>query len=49
MSKKPIRLEIKEGLEGRFVVATFASGEVVRTPLQPKKKGYAAAFAHIQR
>ena len=42
MKKKPIRIEIMEEAEGRFIVRTYADGAVEREPVVklPRKKRY---------
>ena len=42
MKRKPVKVEIVEALEGRFIVRTFADGAVEREPITklPRKKRY---------
>ena len=42
MKRKPLKVEIVEGPEGRFIVRTFADGAVEREPIAklPRKKRY---------
>jgi hypothetical protein len=42
MSRKPIKIEIVEEADGRFIVRTFADGAVEREPIVrlPRKKRY---------
>jgi hypothetical protein len=38
MSRKPISVEVKDEADGRFVILTYANGDVVRERVDPKKK-----------
>ncbi len=38
MAKLPIDVVVVDGPKGRFVVSTFADGEIVRTLVDPHKK-----------
>jgi hypothetical protein len=38
MTRKPVRIEIVEEGEERYVETTYADGETVRTRVDPKKK-----------
>ena len=42
MKRKPVKVEIVEALEGRFIVRTFADGAIEREPITklPRKKRY---------
>jgi len=42
MSKKPIKIEIVEETNGRFIVKTYADGTEKRSPIvkQPRRKRY---------
>jgi hypothetical protein len=36
--RKPISVEVKDEADGRFVILTYANGDVVRELVDPKKK-----------
>ena len=38
MSKKPISVEVRDEADGRFVILTYANGDVVREFVDPRKK-----------
>jgi hypothetical protein len=38
MSRKPVSIEVQDEADGRFVVLTYANGEVVRRLIDPDKK-----------
>jgi hypothetical protein len=42
MKRKPVKVEIVEAPEGRFIVRTFADGAIEREPITklPRKKRY---------
>jgi hypothetical protein len=38
MTRKPISVEVRDESDGRFVVLTYANGDVVREFVDPKKR-----------
>jgi hypothetical protein len=36
--RKPIRVEVKDEADGRFVILTYANSEAVRERVDPQKK-----------
>jgi hypothetical protein len=38
MSRKPVTVEVRDEADGRFVILTYANGDVVRRVVDPKQK-----------